>query len=99
MNPEILLGVEFGKGALQRLLGQGTMGAVYLAYQAQLQRQVAVKVFLPASVLEQPEHKEFLARLEQEIVQGRSLTHPHILAVLDHNLQAELPYLVSPYIA
>jgi serine/threonine protein kinase len=99
MSPETLIGVELGHGVLRRLLGQGTMGAVYLAEQAQTQRQVAVKVFLPASSLAQTDHEAFLARLKQEIAQSSLLTHPHILAVLDHGMHRDLVYTIMPYIA
>src|SRR5579885_411526 len=96
MNPEALIGLALGKSVLQRLLGQGTMGAVYLA--SQTGRQVAVKVFLPASALEQAEYEEFAQRLEDSIAQAASLDHPHILPVLDYGRQAGLVYLVMPYI-
>lgn len=97
MNPETLIGMELGKSVLQRLLGQGTMGAVYLASQAD--RQVAIKVFLPASPLEQAENEDFQRRLEEIIAQNALLSHPHILPVLDHGREAGLIYLVMPYIA
>ncbi|MEO7020828.1 MAG: serine/threonine-protein kinase [Ktedonobacteraceae bacterium] len=96
MSPEALIGMEVGKGVLQRLLGQGTMGTVYLASQSQ--RQVAVKVFFPASQLEQVDHKEFQQRLAQVIVQGALLDHEHILGVLDYGEQAGFLYQVMPYI-
>src|SRR5258708_11891900 len=97
MSPEVLIGMELGKGVLQRLLGQGTMGAVYLAYQPQ--RQVAIKVFLPASQLEQADHEEFQRRLAQTIAQGSFLDHEHILGILDSGEQAGFLYQTMPYIA
>src|SRR5581483_933530 len=96
MSPETLIGMEMGESVLQRLRGQGTMGAVYMASRAG--RQVAIKVFLPASPLEQTEYEEFLKRLEEIITRATSLDHPDILAVLDHGRQAGLVYLVTPYI-
>lgn len=97
MNPEALTGMELGKSVLQRVLGQGTMGAVYLASQAD--RQVAVKVFLPASSLEQADHEEFLQRLEQIIASDALLNHPYILPILSHGRQENLVYQIMPYIA
>lgn len=99
MSPETLIGMELGKGVLQRQLGQGTMGTVYLAYQAHAQRQVAVKIFLPASLLEKSEQGEFRQRLHQEIARGGKLEHPHILAILDYGEHQDLAYEVMPYIA
>ena len=97
MSPEALIGMEVGQGVLQRLLGQGSMGAVYLA--SQPQRQVAVKVFFPASQLELADHNEFQKRLAQVIAQSAFLDHEHILGVLDYGEQSGLLYLVMPYIA
>jgi serine/threonine protein kinase len=97
MNPEALIGMEVGKGVLQRLLGQGSMGAVYLATQSQ--RQVAIKIFFPASQLEQTDHEEFQQRLAQVIAQGARLDHKHILSVLDYGQQSGFFYQVMPYIA
>ena len=37
-------GMTLGTHRLERLLGRGGMGAVFLAYDTRLQRQVAVKV-------------------------------------------------------
>lgn len=73
------------------------MGAVYAAFQAD--RQVAIKVFLPASPLEQAENEDFQRRLEEIIEQGARLSHPHILPTLDHGKQAGLVYQAMPYMA
>ncbi len=55
MNAEALLGTVVGTCTLQQLVGQGGMGAVYLAQQSRPRRQVAVKVLLPATTLK-PQH-------------------------------------------
>jgi serine/threonine protein kinase len=96
MNPETLIGMALGKGVLQRLLGQGTMGAVYLAYEKDLQREVAIKVFFRACVLEESEREEFQTRLKQAIALGASLEHANIVATLDHGEEEGLVYEVMP---
>lgn len=95
MSPETLLGMELGQSVLRRLLGQGTMGAVYLASQGD--RQVALKVFLPAAPLEQAEQEEFLKRLEDIISHNATLKHPHILTTLGHGRQNGLVYQIMPF--
>ena len=45
-NTNALLGQSLGTCTLQRLVGHGGMGAVYLAQQARPKREVAVKVLL-----------------------------------------------------
>ncbi|HEU5382500.1 MAG TPA: serine/threonine-protein kinase [Ktedonobacteraceae bacterium] len=94
MNPESLLGIDLGKGVLQHLLGQGTMGAVYLASPSQ-----AIKVFLPASLLEKADSEEFQKCLVQIVAQSASLEHKHILSTLDYGEHNGFLYQVMPYIA
>ncbi|MEM9826147.1 MAG: serine/threonine-protein kinase [Planctomycetota bacterium] len=64
---------------VERLLGRGGMGAVYLGRQQSLDREVAIKV-LPPEVASRPGFKERFAR------EGRllaKLSHPHIVGVHD----------------
>lgn len=96
MSPEALIGMELGGSVLQRSLGQGTMGTVYLA--SHKGRQVAVKVFLPASALEQADQENFRKRLDEVLTWGASLDHPHILSILEHSSRENLVYQVTPYI-
>lgn len=97
MSPEALIGMELGNSVVQRLLGQGTMGAVYLATQAD--HQVAIKVFLPAAPLAEVDKEAFLQRLEEIVAHGASLDHPRILAVLNHGRQEQFVYQITPYVA
>jgi hypothetical protein len=62
---------------LERELGAGGMGAVYLAQDLQLQRQVAIKV-LPPELAVRPELRERFLR-ETRVAAGFS--HPNIVAV------------------
>ena len=52
MDAEALVGKQAGSSTLHRVIGNGTLGAVYLGQQAQPARQVAVKVFLRLATLE-----------------------------------------------
>ena len=66
-----------GRYHLERELGAGGMGAVYLAQDLQLQRQVAIKV-LPPELAVRPELRERFLR-ETRVAAGFS--HPNIVAV------------------
>src|SRR5689334_21277358 len=81
-NPErIAAGQSVGGGrfVLQRCLGQGGMGVVWLADDRLLREPVALK-FLPNSVALDP---AALAGLRRETARARRLTHPNIVRVHD----------------
>ena len=80
---------------IERLLGQGGFGQVYLAFDEQLNRRVAIK--LP--------HRQLVARAdaaEAYLTEARAvagLNHPHIVPVYDVGSTDEFPcYIVSKYI-
>jgi serine/threonine protein kinase len=75
---------------LRTLLGVGGMGSVYRAYQANLKRDVAIKV-LSQSLLTQP---GYLERFTQEAEIAASLEHPHIVPVYDYGVEKGISYIV-----
>ncbi|HVB26224.1 MAG TPA: serine/threonine-protein kinase [Ktedonobacteraceae bacterium] len=99
MNAESLIGNVLGTCTLQRIIGQGGMGAVFLAQQSRPRRQVAVKVLLPSTTLTQTQKAAFLERFRRETDAAASLEHPHILPVYEYGEQNGLAYLVVPYIS
>ncbi|SON63937.1 Serine/threonine-protein kinase PknF [Mycobacterium simulans] len=72
-------GEVFAGYVIQRLLGTGGMGEVYLAQHPRLPRHDALKVLSVASTGDQ----EFRARFEREAELAATLWHPHIVGVLD----------------
>src|SRR3954471_7841313 len=66
-----------GEYSLQRELGRGGMGIVYLARDVQLDRDVAIKV-LPSHLASAPEARE---RFVREARTAASLSHPHIVPI------------------
>jgi len=77
-----LAGVQAGaRYRLMRELGRGATGVVYLARDAELDRDVAVKLLHPH--LAGAERAEALARFFHEARVMASLRHPNIVAVLD----------------
>jgi serine/threonine protein kinase len=91
-NEDVPLPERLGRYRLERVLGQGSFGRVYLAFDEGLQRRVAVKV-PHQHLLSSPEH--FLA--EARIL--ASLDHPHIVPVHDAGRTEDgLCYVVSKYI-
>ncbi len=99
MNSEALVGTVLGTCTLQQLIGQGGMGAVYLAQQSRPRRQVAVKVLLPATALKPQHLAAFLERFRRETDAAASLEHPNIMPVYEYGERDGLAYLVMPYIS
>ena len=72
-------GEVFAGYVIQRLLGSGGMGDVYLVQHPRLPRQDALKILSPASTADM----EFRARFIREAELASTLRHPHIVGVLD----------------
>src|SRR6266567_5740311 len=99
LKAETLIGTVLGTCTLQKIIGQGGMGAVFLAQQSRPRRQVAVKVLLPATSLKPHQRTAFLERFRRETDAAASLEHPHILPVHEYGERDGLAYLVVPYIS
>ncbi len=83
-----------GRYRLVELLGQGGMATIYRARDAQLDRDVAVKLLRP----EFGKDPDFLARFRDEAKAAASLSHPNIVAVFDFGEEESGPYIVMELI-
>ena len=99
MNAESLIGTVLGTCTLKKIIGQGGMGAVFLAQQSRPRRQVAVKVLLPMTSLTPNQLAAFLERFRRETDAAASLEHPNIMPVYEYGERDGLAYLVMPYIS
>ena len=78
-QPDLKPGSQLGPYQIERLLGAGGMGQVYLATDTRLGRAVAVKI-LPQALASDP---RFRARFDREAHAIAGLTHPHICTLYD----------------
>ncbi len=88
----VLLNTDLGPYHLVEVIGRGGSATVYKAYQAALDRFVAVKV------LDHPHDREFIARFKAEARIVAQLHHPNILPIYDYGEHAGLFYLVTQYV-
>ncbi len=98
MDVDALIGKVLGTCTLQRVIGQGEMGVVFLARQARPERQVAVKVLLPMFPLSSDQYTAFLKRFQHEIDAVASLKHPNVIQIYECGEYEGMTYLVMPYI-
>lgn len=77
MNKELEANMKLSHYRIERRLGAGGMGEVFLAEDTRLRRKVAIKV-LPADITG---NRERLQRFEQEAFAASALNHPHILTI------------------
>ena len=93
-----LIGQSLGTCTIQRLIGRGGMGAVYLAQQTRPRREVAVKVLLPGLLVDQASRIDFLARFRREADAIAALDHVNIIPIYEYGEQEQVAYLVMPYV-
>ncbi len=87
-------GTTFGKYSIDRYIGGGAMGDVYLVFDKDLNRRAALKV--PKFTVE--DNSELLKRFEREARNAARVRHPNICAVFDSGHEGDYPYLVTEFI-
>jgi serine/threonine protein kinase len=87
-----LIDQQFGGYRLLRLIGKGGQASVYLGQHLRLQQKYGAIKILHASVSEQD-----IKTFQQEANTIAALQHPHIVNVLDFDIQQGTPFLVMEY--
>jgi serine/threonine protein kinase len=88
------VGREFGNYRVTGRIGEGGMGAVFLAEERETGRQVALKILLSELSLDQ----DFRRRFERESKYASSLNHPHIVRVHEFGESDGVTYMVMDYV-
>jgi serine/threonine protein kinase len=87
-----------GKYRIEKQLGEGGMGAVYLAMHLGTERPVALKVIAPQFM----KHDEFVERFRREARAAGRLRHPNVVDVTDFGFARvgadQVAYLVMEYL-
>jgi serine/threonine protein kinase len=97
-NYDNMTGRTLGNCILERMVGQGGMGSVYLAQQTRPSRRVAVKVLHPNFSVNSEVYQEFLVRFRREADVIARLEHVNIMPIYEYGEQDNLAYLVMPYL-
>ena len=92
--PQIAAPCEFGRYRVERELGQGAMGSVYLAHDTQLEREVALKI--PG--FDEAKEPEMIDRFYREARAAATLRSPHICPVYDVDQIDGVHFIAMAYI-
>jgi PAS domain S-box-containing protein len=91
-----LSGVAFGRYRLLEQVGEGTVGAVYVAVaDGQSQQPVAIKVLDPGFV----DRQGFTHRFEADVRLVSSIGHPTVLPIQEYGVSNGYTFLVMPLAA
>jgi serine/threonine protein kinase len=95
--PDALLG---GKYRVERVIGEGAFGRVYLATDTRLRRPVAIKELLATRNATDPElFQRYLDRFGREARAGGAITHPNVVTVYELEIDnSQNTYLVMEYV-
>ncbi|MGI8836205.1 MAG: protein kinase domain-containing protein [Pyrinomonadaceae bacterium] len=90
----INVGTKLGRYEIRSKIGEGGMGEVYLAYDTELDRPVAIK-FLPADVAADQRRMQ---RFIQEAKAASALNHPNILTIYEIVQTDSARFFVSEFV-
>ena len=94
----VAIPTRIGRYTIERLLGQGAMGCVYLGRDQQLERAVAIKTVKDLD-LEEEKKQRFLDRFKNEARAAARVSHPAIVQVFDVGEDPDVgPFLVLEYV-
>ena len=94
MPSRVAIGEVFAGFRVEALIGEGAMGAVYLAKDARQGRRIALKVLAP----ELARDERFRQRFLRESELAASLDHPHIVSTVSTGEEDGDLYLAMEYV-
>ncbi len=92
---ELSEGAEFAGYRIERRLGRGGMGIVYLAVEAGLERRVALKLVAPDAAADDV----FRARFAHESRIAASIEHPNVVPIYAAGEHEGIPFIAMRYVS
>ncbi|HYJ23242.1 MAG TPA: serine/threonine-protein kinase [Solirubrobacterales bacterium] len=92
---ELSDGDEFAGYRIERRLGRGGMGILYLAVEPGLDRRVALKLIAPEAATEEV----FSRRFAEESRIAASIEHPNVVPIYAAGAESGVPFIAMRYVA
>ncbi|HYP56534.1 MAG TPA: serine/threonine-protein kinase [Solirubrobacterales bacterium] len=92
---DLSAGEEFAGYRIERTLGRGGMGILYLAVEPGLERRVALKLIAPEAAADEV----FLRRFAEESRIAASIEHPNVVPIYAAGEEDGVPYLAMRYVS
>ena len=87
-----------GRYEIQREIGKGSMGVVYLGRDPYIKRNVGIKISRPAADVGKEKADKYRERFFIEAQSAGRLMHPNIVAIYDAGMHKDFCYMAMEYI-
>jgi tRNA A-37 threonylcarbamoyl transferase component Bud32 len=94
----VMPGSRFGRYQVERHIGRGGMGDVYLVRDTVINRQAALKTIRPDTDLDPKQIIEMRQRFYREAQTAGKLNHPHVVTVYDVGEDLGMSYIVMEFV-
>jgi serine/threonine-protein kinase len=88
---------QIGRYRIERALGRGAMGVIYLAHDPEIDRKVAIKL-IRADLLSGEDRADYLTRFRREAQTAGRCSHPNIVTIYDFAVHEGNPFLAMEYV-
>ena len=92
---ELSAGDEFAGYRIERSLGRGGMGVLYLAIELGLERRVALKLIAPEAAADEV----FARRFAEESRIAASIEHPNVVPIYSAGEEDGIPFIAMRYVS
>jgi serine/threonine-protein kinase len=92
---ELAAGDEFAGYRIERRLGRGGMGVLYLALEPGLERRVALKLIAPEAAADEV----FARRFAEESKIAASIEHPNVVPIYAAGEESGVPFIAMRYVS
>ena len=89
---------SIGRYEIQKQIGRGSMGVVYLGRDPYIKRNVGIKISRPAADVGKERAEKYRERFFIEAQSAGRLMHPNIVAIYDAGMHKDFCYMAMEYI-